>query len=69
MKELSSDPAFGILEVLDREQAIERGGFPLADYVLVSRKGYEYGMTQRGITVRKHCTRKPSMVIANGLRR
>ena len=41
MKELSSDPAFGILEVLDREQAIERGGFPLADYVLVSRKGYE----------------------------
>ena len=41
MKELASDPAFGSLEVLDREQAIERGGFPLADYVLVSRKGYE----------------------------
>jgi len=41
MKELSSDPVFGILEVLDRAQAIERGGFPLADYVLVSRKGYE----------------------------
>lgn len=38
---LAADPASGILEVLDRQQAIQRGGFPLADWVLVADKGYE----------------------------
>ena len=67
MKELSSNPAFGILEVLDREQAIERGLWLTMCWF--PGRAMKYGMTQRGITVRKHCTRKPSMVIANGLRR
>lgn len=41
MEKLASDPESGVLEVVDREGAIKRGGFPLADYVLVSQKGYE----------------------------
>ncbi len=38
---LLEDKSNGILEVLDHEQCIQRGGFPQADYVLVSQKGYE----------------------------
>ena len=41
LADLLADPDSGILEVLNHEQALERGGFALADYVLVSRKGYE----------------------------
>lgn len=41
MTALQADPASGILEVLDRQQATRRGGFPLADWVLVADKGYE----------------------------
>ena len=53
MKELSSNPYLGILEVLDRKQAIERGGFPLADYVLVSQKGYEIPVSYTHLDVYK----------------
>lgn len=38
---LVSDPENGILQAVDREDAKRRGGFPLAEYVLVSQKGYE----------------------------
>lgn len=38
---LAADPDSGILEVVNREHARLRGGFPLAEYVLVARKGYE----------------------------
>lgn len=41
IKALEDDPDSGILEVADREKARARGGFPLAEYVLVSEKGYE----------------------------
>lgn len=41
MEALAADPESGILEVVDREQAKVRGGFPLAEYVLVADKGYE----------------------------
>lgn len=41
VEQLGADENSGILEVVDREGARARGGFPLADYVLVSRKGYE----------------------------
>lgn len=41
VEELAADPESGILEVVDHRGAMERGGFPLAEYVLVSRKGYE----------------------------
>lgn len=40
-EELAADPKSGILEVVDRQGALPRGGFPLAEYVLVSEKGYE----------------------------
>ncbi len=41
MKAFENDPESGILEVLDREAAVRRGGFAEADYVLVAQKGYE----------------------------
>lgn len=41
VRALASDPESGILEVADKEQAKRRGGFPLAEYVLVAKKGYE----------------------------
>lgn len=41
VKALAEDPDSGILEAVDREGALARGGFPLAEYVLVSKKGYE----------------------------
>lgn len=41
VKELAEDSGSGILEAVDRKGAAERGGFPLAEYVLVSKKGYE----------------------------
>ena len=41
LQELLEDENSGILEVLNHDQCIHRGGFPQADYVLVSKKGYE----------------------------
>ena len=41
LADLAADPDSGILEVLNHQQALERGGFAQADYVLVSKKGYE----------------------------
>lgn len=41
VKALAENPDSGILEAVDREGALARGGFPLAEYVLVSKKGYE----------------------------
>lgn len=38
---LISNKDYGILEVLDKARAQARGGFPLAEYVLVAEKGYE----------------------------
>ncbi|MDD3252444.1 MAG: ectonucleotide pyrophosphatase/phosphodiesterase [Lachnospiraceae bacterium] len=54
MKGLASDPESGILEVLDREGAVKRGGFPLARYVLVAKKGYEIRDNVNG----PYCTEK-----------
>lgn len=54
MKKLSDAPDSGILEVLDREGAVKRGGFPLASYVLVSDKGYEIRDNVQG----PYCTEK-----------
>lgn len=41
IKELKENENSGILEILDREGAIKRGGFPLSEYVLIAKKGYE----------------------------
>lgn len=38
---LAKDPESGIAQLLDREEAVGRGGFPEADFVLVSKPGYE----------------------------
>lgn len=54
MKELAENENSGILQVLDREGAIKRGGFPLAEYVLVAKKGYEI----RDNAVGSYCTKK-----------
>lgn len=41
MERLLSDEESGIFEVLNREEAEKRGGFPLSQFVLVAKKGYE----------------------------
>lgn len=41
MNQLANDTNSGIYEILNREEAIKRGGFPLAEYVLVAQKGVE----------------------------
>lgn len=51
---LAADQESGILEAVDRAQAKQRGGFPLAEYVLVSRKGYEIRDNVNG----PYCTAK-----------
>ena len=51
---LAADPDSGILEVADRECAARRGGFPLAEYVLVAKKGYEIRDNVSG----PYCTEK-----------
>ncbi len=48
----------GILEVLTGEEARARGGFPDADYVLVSKKGYELRDDVIGEYCRERLTQK-----------
>ena len=54
MEQLALEEDSGILEVVDREGARARGGFPLAEYVLVSQKGYEIRDNVNG----PYCTTK-----------
>lgn len=54
VKKLEADPKSGIHEVVDREGARRRGGFPLAEYVLVAEKGYEIRDNAAGA----YCTTK-----------
>lgn len=58
MKYLADDPESGILEVLTGEEALERGGFPQASYVLVSEKGYEIRDDVTGDYLRTTLTQK-----------
>lgn len=58
MKRLAEDPDSGILEVVDREGARARGGFPDAEYVLVSKKGYELRDDVTGDYCRTRLTQK-----------
>ncbi len=55
---LAADPESGILEVVDREGAKARGGFPEAIYVLVSKKGYEIRDDVEGEYCRTRLTQK-----------
>ena len=55
---LAGDPESGILEILDREGAKARGGFPEAAYVLVSKKGYELRDDVEGEYCRTRLTQK-----------
>ena len=58
MKQLAEDPDSGILEVVDREGARARGGFPDAEYVLVAKKGYELRDDVTGDYCRTHLTQE-----------
>lgn len=58
MAQLASSPDSGILEVLTREEAVKRGGFPEAAYVLVSQKGYEIRDDVTGDYCRTRLTQK-----------
>lgn len=51
---LAADLDSGILEAVNREEAVKRGGFPLAEYVLVAEKGYEIRDNVQG----PYCTTK-----------
>lgn len=55
---LVADPESGILEVVDKEGAKKRGGFPDAAYVLVSKKGYELRDDVDGEYCRTRLTQK-----------
>ena len=46
MRELAQDGRNAIMAVLTGEEARARGGFPDADYVLISHKGTKYGTTR-----------------------
>lgn len=54
VRTLEEDPESGILEVTDKEHAKLRGGFPMAEYVLVAKKGYEIRDNISG----PYCTKK-----------
>lgn len=54
VKRLVSQPDSGILEAVDKDGAKIRGGFPLAEYVLVAEKGYEIRDNVNG----PYCTEK-----------
>lgn len=58
MEQLLADPDSGILEILDNNEARQRGGFPLAAYVLVSKKGYELRDDVSGDYCRTRLTQK-----------
>lgn len=58
MDQLAADPDSGILEILDNREARQRGGFPLAAYVLVSEKGYELRDDTSGDYCRTRLTQK-----------
>lgn len=58
MEQLAEDPDSGILEVVDRAGARARGGFPDAEYVLVSKKGYELRDDVTGDYCRTRLTQK-----------
>ena len=58
MKRLAEDEESGILEVMTGEEAMARGGFPEAAYVLVSEKGYELRDDVTGDYLRTKLTQK-----------
>lgn len=58
MQRLVSDSESGILEAVDQDGAKQRGGFPLAEYVLVSKKGYEIRDNVTGAYCTKSVTQK-----------
>lgn len=58
LEHLKADPSMGISEVLTGEQARQRGGFPEADFVLISCKGYEIRDDWSGDYLRTTVTQK-----------
>lgn len=62
LKTLLTDENSGILQVLSHDQCIQRGGFPQADYALVSKKGYEI----RDNVIGPYCTDQISQKAQHG---
>ena len=58
MQQLEEAPSSGILEVVDHKAALDRGGFPEAEYVLVAQKGYEIRDDVTGAYCRTRLTQK-----------
>ena len=58
MSELARDGQNAIMTVLTGEEARARGGFPDADYVLISHKGYEIRDDADGAFIRTELTQK-----------
>lgn len=58
MRELAQDGRNAIMAVLTGEEARARGGFPDADYVLISHKGYEIRDDADGEFIRTELTQK-----------
>lgn len=58
VEKLPDDPESGILEVLCSAEAVRRGGFPLAEYVLVAQKGFEIRDDCVGEYRRAHTTQR-----------
>ena len=58
LKNLKEKKNSGILDILTGDEARQRGGFPDADYVLVSDKGYEFRDDATGEYCRTQLTQK-----------
>lgn len=41
LEDLMRDEESGILEILDNDASVKRGGFPKSDFVIIAKKGYE----------------------------
>ena len=55
---LLGDPKSGVMQVLTGEEAVARGGFPEADFVIVAQRGYELRDNITGPYCSTNCTQK-----------
>lgn len=62
LNQLKMDDKSGILEVLNNEESVKRGGFADCDFVLVARKGYELRDNAAG----EYCTTDISQKAQHG---
>ncbi len=58
LNELHDDENSGVLEIVNNEECIKRGSFKEADFVIVSKEGYEIRDNYTGQYLRKDITQK-----------